>query len=43
VFHPSKFYPTWTMEAPSDSLKNVLQICTGWQSICRPAEQTVIS
>ncbi|XP_018836513.1 probable pectate lyase 4 isoform X1 [Juglans regia] len=39
VFHPSEFYPTWTMEAPSDSLKDILHICTGWQSIPRPAEQ----
>lgn len=38
VFHPSEFYPTWTMEAPSDSLKEILHICTGWQSIPRPAE-----
>ncbi|KAH9767913.1 hypothetical protein WN944_018359 [Citrus x changshan-huyou] len=38
VFHPSEYYPTWTMEAPSDSLKQILQICTGWQSIPRPAD-----
>ncbi|KAK6234113.1 hypothetical protein QUC31_006519 [Theobroma cacao] len=36
LFHPSEFYQTWTMEAPSDSLKHVLQICTGWQPIPRP-------
>ncbi|KAF8395052.1 hypothetical protein HHK36_018991 [Tetracentron sinense] len=41
VFHPSEFYPTWTVEAPSDSLKTVLQHCTGWQLVPRPAEQTV--
>lgn len=38
VFHPSEYYPTWTMEAPSDSLKQILQICAGWQSIPRPAD-----
>jgi len=42
VFHPSEFYLTWTMEAPSDSLKDILQICTGWQSIPRPVEQMVV-
>ncbi|CAK9176538.1 unnamed protein product [Ilex paraguariensis] len=39
TFHPSEFYPVWTLEAASDSLKAVLQICTGWQSIPRPAEE----
>ncbi|XP_038689677.1 probable pectate lyase 4 isoform X2 [Tripterygium wilfordii] len=43
VFHPSIYYPTWTMEAPGDSLKDVLQICTGWQSIPRPTELTIIA
>ncbi|RAL54830.1 unnamed protein product [Cuscuta campestris] len=38
LFHPSEFYPDWTLEQPSDSLKTVLQICTGWQSLPRPAE-----
>ncbi|XP_031250137.1 probable pectate lyase 4 isoform X1 [Pistacia vera] len=41
VFHPSEYYPMWTMEAPSDSLKEVLKICTGWQSIARPADLMV--
>ncbi|KAK3011889.1 hypothetical protein RJ639_012915 [Escallonia herrerae] len=40
LFHPSEFYPTWTLESASDSLKNVLQVCSGWQSIPRPAEQS---
>lgn len=35
VFHPSEYYKTWTMEAPSDSLKQVLQVCTGWQPVPR--------
>ncbi|MCD7463010.1 hypothetical protein HAX54_049786 [Datura stramonium] len=39
VFHPSEFYPVWTLEPASDSLKAVLQICTGWQSIPRPSEE----
>ncbi|RVW49384.1 putative pectate lyase 4 [Vitis vinifera] len=38
IFHPSEYYPTWTMEMASDSLKSVLQVCTGWQAIPRPAE-----
>ncbi|XP_043698388.1 putative pectate lyase 21 [Telopea speciosissima] len=42
MFHPSEYYPTWTMEAPSDALKEILQICTGWKSIPRPPEQAVI-
>ncbi|RXH94387.1 hypothetical protein DVH24_024071 [Malus domestica] len=41
LFHPSEFYPQWTMEAASDSLKAILQILTGWQSIHRPAEQAM--
>ncbi|KAF8402821.1 hypothetical protein HHK36_010912 [Tetracentron sinense] len=41
MFHPSEYYPTWTMEAPSDSLKKVLQHCAGWQSIPRPVDQTM--
>ncbi|KAG4181177.1 hypothetical protein ERO13_A10G210200v2 [Gossypium hirsutum] len=38
VFHPSEYYKTWTMEAPSDSLKQVLQVCTGWQPVPRPLD-----
>ncbi|KAK4284098.1 hypothetical protein QN277_000971 [Acacia crassicarpa] len=38
MFHPSEYYPIWTMEPPSHSFKDVLQICAGWQSVCRPAE-----
>ncbi|KAL8136025.1 putative pectate lyase 4 [Apium graveolens] len=40
TFHPSEFYPTWTTEPPTDSLKQVLQHCTGWQSVQRPADQS---
>lgn len=42
IFHPSEFYPSWTMEAATDSLKSILQICAGWQSIQRPADNMVI-
>ncbi|XP_058761969.1 probable pectate lyase 4 [Vicia villosa] len=41
VFHPSEHYRTWTVEPPTDDLKQVLQHCTGWQSVVRPADQTV--
>ncbi|KAJ6429067.1 hypothetical protein OIU84_020661 [Salix udensis] len=43
VFRPSEYYPTWTLESPLDSLKDVLQICTGWQSIPRPAEMVIVA
>ncbi|KAL0426360.1 UNVERIFIED_CONTAM: Pectate lyase 2 [Sesamum latifolium] len=39
VFHPSEYYDTWTVEAPSDDLKHFLQHCTGWQAIPRPPAQ----
>ena len=39
MFHPNEFYPVWKMEAASDSLKHILHICTGWQSVPRPSEQ----
>ncbi|KAM7464106.1 hypothetical protein LguiA_032227 [Lonicera macranthoides] len=42
-FHPSEYYPTWTVEAPSDSLKHFLQHCTGWQAIARPADQPAVA
>ncbi|KAL1330180.1 hypothetical protein HN51_047326 [Arachis hypogaea] len=38
IFHPSEYYPTWTMEPSSDNLKQVLQYFTGWQSIARPED-----
>lgn len=41
VFHPSEYYQTWTMEAPSDSLKEVIRICAGWQAILRPEDTMV--
>lgn len=39
TFHPSEFYPKWTVEAPSESLKEILRHCTGWQSVRMLAEQ----
>lgn len=43
MFHPSEYYPTWTVEPPTRDLKHVLQHCTGWQSVPRPADQKVDS
>ncbi|KAK9087002.1 hypothetical protein Syun_029396 [Stephania yunnanensis] len=37
VFHPSEYYPTWTVQAPEEALKEVLPLCAGWQPIPRPA------
>lgn len=41
MFHPSEYYPSWTMEAAAESLREILQLCTGWQSICRPVDHVV--
>ncbi|KAG6489127.1 probable pectate lyase 4 [Zingiber officinale] len=38
VFHPLEHYPSWTVEPASLALKEVLQVCTGWQAITRPAD-----
>ncbi|XP_059667775.1 probable pectate lyase 4 [Cornus florida] len=43
VFHPSAYYPTWTVGAPSNDLKHVLQHCTGWQCVPLPEDQKVIT
>lgn len=37
-FHPSVHYPTWSLEPATHSLRDVLQLCTGWQSIPRPID-----
>ncbi|KDP35570.1 hypothetical protein JCGZ_09008 [Jatropha curcas] len=42
MFHPSQYYPNWTVEAPTDALKQVLQHCTGWQHVPRPVDQNQI-
>ena len=41
MFHPSEHYPSWTVEAPTDDLKQILHHCTGWQSLARPADRTL--
>ncbi|KAG0496996.1 hypothetical protein HPP92_001687 [Vanilla planifolia] len=38
VFKADEHYPTWTMEPASLALKEVLQLCTGWQSVPRPQD-----
>ncbi|KAF5475934.1 hypothetical protein F2P56_007688 [Juglans regia] len=43
MFHPSEYYPTWTVEPPTGDLKLVLQHCTGWQSVLLPVDQKVDS
>ncbi|XP_019436142.1 PREDICTED: probable pectate lyase 4 [Lupinus angustifolius] len=40
MFHPSEYYPTWTVKPPTDDLKQLLHHCTGWQSVARPPDQT---
>lgn len=42
MFHPSEYYPSWTMEPATDCLQSILQICAGWQSVQRPADIMVI-
>lgn len=43
MFLPSEYYPTWTVEPPTDDLKQVLQHCTGWQRVPRPADQKAVA
>ncbi|KAL6277822.1 hypothetical protein ACE6H2_021423 [Prunus campanulata] len=43
MFHPSQHYQTYTVGPPTDDLKHVLQHCTGWQSVPRPADQTGVA
>ncbi|XP_021831381.1 probable pectate lyase 4 [Prunus avium] len=43
MFHPSQHYRTYTVGPPTDDLKHVLQHCTGWQSVPRPADQTGVA
>ncbi|XP_048326547.2 probable pectate lyase 4 isoform X2 [Ziziphus jujuba] len=38
IFHPSEYYPSWTMEPAANCLHSILQICAGWQSVQRPAD-----
>ncbi|MED6168917.1 hypothetical protein PIB30_016202 [Stylosanthes scabra] len=32
------YYPTWTMESADHSLGEILQLCSGWQSIAKSKE-----
>ncbi|XP_027175758.1 probable pectate lyase 4 [Coffea eugenioides] len=43
TFHPSEYYPSWTVEPPSDALKHYIQHCTGWQHIHRPPDQSAVA
>ncbi|KAB1223993.1 putative pectate lyase 4 [Morella rubra] len=43
MFHPSEYYPTWTVQPSTDELKQVLQHCTGWQCVPRPADQKAVA
>ncbi|XP_010920739.1 probable pectate lyase 4 [Elaeis guineensis] len=36
VFRAHEHYPAWTMEPASPALKEVLQLCAGWQAMPRP-------
>uniref|UniRef100_A0A0D3EPY1 Uncharacterized protein n=1 Tax=Oryza barthii TaxID=65489 RepID=A0A0D3EPY1_9ORYZ len=36
VFRPEEYYERWTMEAASPALKEVVQLCAGWQPVPRP-------
>ncbi|XP_050238412.1 probable pectate lyase C [Mercurialis annua] len=39
MFNPSDYYTAWTVEAPTDALKHVIQLNAGWQSIPLPIDQ----
>lgn len=38
VFRPQDYYEHWTMELPSPALKELLQLCAGWQPVPRPPD-----
>ncbi|CAM0907414.1 unnamed protein product [Alopecurus aequalis] len=38
VFRPEDYYDKWTMEVPSPALKEVIQLCAGWQPVPRPPD-----
>ncbi|CAN6471197.1 unnamed protein product [Victoria cruziana] len=40
-FKASDMYPTCTIEAPTDALKEVIKLCAGWQAVIRPEDTTV--
>lgn len=43
IFDPSENYPVWTVEPPSNTLKQLLQHYAGWQNIERPADQVAVA
>lgn len=42
AFEVHEHHAAWTVEPASDSLREVLQVCTGWQSIPRPQERLAV-
>lgn len=38
VFRPQDYYQQWTMEPASPALKELLQLCAGWQPVPRPPD-----
>ncbi|CAN1775533.1 Probable pectate lyase 4 [Linum perenne] len=39
IFHPSEYYNTWTVQPAAETLKQLLQGCTGWQAVPLPVDQ----
>jgi pectate lyase len=35
VFRPEDYYDKWTMEPASPALKEIIQLCAGWQPVPR--------
>jgi pectate lyase len=38
VFRPEDYYQQRTMEPASPALKDIIQLCAGWQSVPRPPD-----
>ncbi|XP_003562741.4 probable pectate lyase 4 [Brachypodium distachyon] len=38
VFRPEHYYDKWTMETASPALKEVIELCAGWQPVPRPPD-----
>ncbi|TVU29744.1 hypothetical protein EJB05_21352, partial [Eragrostis curvula] len=43
VFRPQDYYQRWTMEPASPVLKELLQLCAGWQPVPRPPDISTAS
>ncbi|CAL1399172.1 unnamed protein product [Linum trigynum] len=41
IFHPSEFYPTWTVVPATETLKQLLHRFTGWQPVALPVDQPI--